>query len=192
MSSLTNTGRSEWGTCKQCRLHDTRRNVVLKRTFRHKSGTSPRLMLLGDAPDKTDDATGIPFIGESGRLLDFILQEVSPFFGVLTHSVCCIPLQLYDEYRPTRDPTSPEINLCKPHIGELIEHYEIQGIVHLGKIHYESRLPKVNLFRLSDILRMEYKYYTIQKQRDALNEFIESFNHRKANNGLHQKNKSLQ
>lgn len=195
MSSNTHTGRSEWGTCTKCRLYHTRRNVVLKRTFRHKSGTSPRLMLLGEAPGKTEDATRIPFIGSSGRLLDYILKEISPFFGLATNTVCCRP---HDADFP-REPTPSEIALCKDHITELLDHYQIQGIVYLGKIaqSYESRLPKVNLMHPAYILKMEYKYYTIQKQRELLNSFIKDLttpklsSNRKANNGLYQKIESI-
>ena len=154
-------------------------------------------MLLGEAPGKTEDATGLPFIGSSGRLLDFILKEVVPFFGLVTNTVCCRPA---DNEQYNREPTPPEINLCRDHITELIDHYQIQGIVYLGKIaqSYDTRLPKVNLMHPAFILRMEYKYYTIQKQRELLNNFIKELttpklsSNRKANNGLHQKTKSIQ
>ena len=34
------------------------------------------IMLVGEAPGKTEERTGVPFVGESGRLLDSMLQAV--------------------------------------------------------------------------------------------------------------------
>lgn len=179
MSSFTHTGRSDWAGCTKCRLYHTRKNVVIKRIFRHKGGTYPRLMLLGEAPGKTEDATGLPFMGESGRILSLILKEVTPFFGVITNMVGCRPS---DEQQNNREPTPAEIDKCKDHIPEILTHYKINGLIFLGNIaaRFETRLPHIPIYHPAYIARMEYKYYTIKKQRDLLNDFI---------NGLHKKTK---
>lgn len=57
--------------CTACpELAATRTSVVV--------GTLPpgaRLLLLGEAPGAQEDATGLPFVGRSGRLLDVLLAE---------------------------------------------------------------------------------------------------------------------
>jgi uracil-DNA glycosylase len=57
--------------CTACpELAATRRHVVV--------GTAPpgaRLLLVGEAPGATEDESGLPFVGASGRLLDQVLAE---------------------------------------------------------------------------------------------------------------------
>ena len=57
--------------CHRCALGNTRTNLVF--------GTgSPdaRLMFVGEAPGEREDATGIPFVGAAGQLLDRYLFAV--------------------------------------------------------------------------------------------------------------------
>lgn len=57
--------------CTACARSTTRQTVV----FGH-GNRDARLMLVGEAPSATDDATGKPFTGPAGRLLDEILTEI--------------------------------------------------------------------------------------------------------------------
>jgi len=67
LASLGETARS----CTACpELAAARRQVVV--------GSTPpdaRLLLLGEAPGAQEDATGLPFVGRSGQLLDQLLIE---------------------------------------------------------------------------------------------------------------------
>ena len=51
--------------CRACELHKTRTHLVF-------SDGSPNaeIMLIGEAPGAEEDATGVPFVGRSGRLLN--------------------------------------------------------------------------------------------------------------------------
>ncbi len=51
--------------CTRCELSETRRNVV----FGEGNPESP-LMLIGEGPGENEDATGRPFVGRAGQLLD--------------------------------------------------------------------------------------------------------------------------
>lgn len=56
--------------CRACDLHKTRNNVVF-------SDGSPEaeIMLIGEAPGADEDATGTPFVGRAGKLLNEFLKN---------------------------------------------------------------------------------------------------------------------
>jgi len=57
-------------TCTACGLHSTRTQVV----FGEGNPEAP-LMLIGEGPGQNEDATGRPFVGRAGILLDACLRE---------------------------------------------------------------------------------------------------------------------
>src|SRR5215212_12031050 len=57
--------------CTKCDLAKTRTNTV----FASGDPYSP-LMLVGEGPGENEDATGLPFVGRAGKLLDDILAAV--------------------------------------------------------------------------------------------------------------------
>ena len=56
--------------CIQCPLHESRMNVVFG-----EGRSDADIMLIGEAPGKTEDETGKPFVGMSGKLLSEIISE---------------------------------------------------------------------------------------------------------------------
>ncbi|MGC1419239.1 MAG: uracil-DNA glycosylase [Acidimicrobiales bacterium] len=96
---------NELATCTRCELSLTRRQVVI--------GSGPRdpvLMVVGEAPGKTEDEGGEPFIGRSGRLLFRLIEEE---LGLprercfVTNVVKCRPPN-------NRTPRQHEIETCRP------------------------------------------------------------------------------
>ena len=61
----------ECAACRECALHQTRKNVVF-------GVGNPRaeIMLVGEGPGANEDATGIPFVGRAGQLLDDMLAII--------------------------------------------------------------------------------------------------------------------
>ena len=57
--------------CTKCDLSLSRTNTV----FGTGDPNSP-LMLVGEGPGENEDATGLPFVGRAGKLLDDILAAV--------------------------------------------------------------------------------------------------------------------
>ena len=58
-------------TCKQCRLSETRTNVVF--------GVGKRdaeVVFIGEGPGQHEDEQGEPFVGRSGKLLDDMLEMI--------------------------------------------------------------------------------------------------------------------
>lgn len=112
--------------CEECALSKERCTVVVKRG----SNTSP-LMIIGEAPGEQEDLSGIPFIGDSGALLERIFQGV----GIdsknvyITNIVKCRPPN-------NRKPSSEEIKACKPWLLDQIAKVNPYVLVLLGATAY--------------------------------------------------------
>lgn len=61
----------ECAGCRECALHQTRKNVVFG-----VGNPQAEIMLVGEGPGANEDATGIPFVGRAGQLLDDMLAII--------------------------------------------------------------------------------------------------------------------
>jgi len=93
--------------CNGCALAKTRTSVV----FADGCSNAP-IMLIGEAPGADEDATGIPFVGRAGQLLNTFLKEA----GLnrenniyICNTVKCRPPQ-------NRVPTNEEKSACKAYL----------------------------------------------------------------------------
>jgi uracil-DNA glycosylase len=60
----------DWKDCTRCPLHTVRSNVVLAR------GSIPcDILFVGEAPGRSEDALGKPFVGPAGILLDEMIED---------------------------------------------------------------------------------------------------------------------
>lgn len=132
--------RKSWSNCDRCQLHQHRRRVVLYR------GECPcQVLFIGEAPGKTEDRLGIPFIGPSGRVLDELLEEATlslqarvsgyeePTIGV-TNIVGCIPYSNpANKASAVRPPIPDEVDACAPRLAETIQAAAPKLIILLGK-----------------------------------------------------------
>lgn len=57
--------------CGRCGLAATRNHVVFS-----DGNPDARLMVVGEAPGANEDATGVPFVGQAGKMLDLLLAAV--------------------------------------------------------------------------------------------------------------------
>lgn len=100
------------GECRACGLSKTRKNIV-----RGEGPESPRLVVVGEAPGKNEDAVGRPFIGRSGALLRETLSKagIPPDDVFFTNTVLCRPP---DERNPSKDrkPNTTERDACAHHL----------------------------------------------------------------------------
>jgi uracil-DNA glycosylase family 4 len=96
-------------TCTRCDLATTRQRVVIG------SGpTGPALMVVGEAPGRTEDEGGEPFIGRSGRLLfDLIRDEVG-----LAREQCFVTNVVKCRPPGNRTPRPDELAACRPWLDE--------------------------------------------------------------------------
>ena len=99
------------GACRRCGLADGRQHVVVSR------GTpAARLMVIGEAPGAQEDASGQPFVGRAGQLLDQMLASVaidSNRQAYICNVVKCRP-------PGNRKPTPLEIAACRPWLEQQI------------------------------------------------------------------------
>lgn len=103
--SLTDVERDDLATCTRCDLSRTRQRVVI--------GSGPdqsRLVVVGEAPGRSEDEGGEPFIGRSGQLLMRLIEEElglrrQDYF--ITNVVKCRPPE-------NRTPKAHEIESCRP------------------------------------------------------------------------------
>jgi uracil-DNA glycosylase len=86
-----------------------------------------RMVLVGEGPGATEDATGRPFVGQAGQLLDSILEaiEVPRSSVYITNIVKCRPPQ-------NRKPLPDEIAACIPYLHRQLELIAPKVIVAMG------------------------------------------------------------
>lgn len=108
--------------CTRCRLHEGRTNAV--------PGEGPnraRVLLLGEAPGQAEDATGRPFVGRAGKVLDRALDaaDLDRESVFITNVVKCRPPS-------NRKPKPDEIAACAPYLAAQIEVLRPRVVVTLG------------------------------------------------------------
>lgn len=86
-----------------------------------------RIMLIGEAPGRDEDAQGLPFVGRSGQLLDRMLAAIG-------HDRTSVYISNVIPWRPpgNRTPTPVETEICRPFIERHIELAEPKILVLVG------------------------------------------------------------
>ena len=97
--------------CPACDLSETRTKVV----FGDGNADSP-LMLIGEGPGQNEDATGLPFVGRAGTLLDECLREAGMLRKhiYLTNVVKCRATLEEAGRIKNRPPRADEVGACVP------------------------------------------------------------------------------
>lgn len=108
--------------CRSCSLCETRQNVVVSRG----ALTAP-LVLIGEGPGAEEDAQGLPFVGRSGKLLNFLLQAqgLSEADYHICNIVKCRPPE-------NRKPSRDEAASCRPLLEEQLAFVNARVVVLLG------------------------------------------------------------
>jgi len=85
------------------------------------------LMFVGEAPGANEDKQGLPFVGQAGRLLDTLLNEIGLERGdvFIANVLKCRP-------PGNRDPLPQEIDACQDYLFRQIELIEPRVICTLG------------------------------------------------------------
>jgi uracil-DNA glycosylase family 4 len=116
--------------CPLCKLARTRKNAVPG-----EGQLAARIMFVGEAPGRSEDEKGRPFVGAAGRILDDLLQkagiERSQVF--ITNVVKCRPPN-------NRVPEDDEAAACRPYLDRQIALIKPKVICILGRTAYSSLL----------------------------------------------------
>ena len=118
----------EAATCTQCRLHESRTQVVFG------SGNADAdVMLIGEGPGQREDEQGLPFVGASGKLLEQLLSEIG-----LTRTSVYIANVVKCRPPKNRNPRSDEIDACKGFLRQQLLLVDPKVVVTLGN--FSSKL----------------------------------------------------
>jgi len=122
--------RNEVITCKKCRLHETRKNVVFG-----VGTTKAELMFVGEGPGAEEDEQGIPFVGRAGQLLTKMIEAMtlSRETVYIANIVKCRPPE-------NRNPFEDESNTCIPYLYRQIEFIKPKIIICLGSVATQNLL----------------------------------------------------
>jgi DNA polymerase len=108
--------------CTKCPLWKARKKAV-------PGVGNPRsqIMLIGEAPGRSEDAKGEPFVGMAGKFLDLLLSQIgfSREDVFITNVVKCRPPR-------NREPKPLEIETCTPYLNRQIRIIQPKFIVTLG------------------------------------------------------------
>jgi DNA polymerase len=110
-------------TCTKCpQLASTRQTVVFGA-----GNADADLMFVGEAPGAKEDETGLPFVGQAGKLLDKLLAEIGLERAdtFICNVLKCRPPQ-------NRDPLPGEIDACQDYLFRQLELIQPKVVCTLG------------------------------------------------------------
>ncbi len=149
-----------WKDCKCCPLWEVRSRVVLAR------GVLPcDVLLLGEAPGRSEDVLGEPFVGPAGKLMDMIVADAIQGPRVaFTNLIACIPL---DDGKKTEEPPYESVLACMPRLAEFVKIANPRLLVCVGKnakdwtdpgykkrVKFHREVPRIDIIHPAAILRM--------------------------------------
>lgn len=125
-------------TVKRCR------RCPLFRTAAHgvpgEGDPQAKMFFIGEAPGAREDETGLPFVGNSGKLLDKLLNSIgldrdAVFIGNVV------------KHRPpgNRDPHPSEIKACMPYLEGQLKVIKPRVVISLGRFATNIFLPNVKI-----------------------------------------------
>jgi len=109
--------------CTRCRLAEDRTQVVFS-----DGNPNARVMVVGEAPGANEDATGLPFVGRAGKLLDLLLAAV----GLSREDSVYICNVIKCRPPGNRNPRPDEIEACAPYLRRQIELVRPEAILGVG------------------------------------------------------------
>lgn len=148
--------RSEIRGCRKCRLHESRSQAVP-----NQGSADADVLFVGKRVGYPDDQVGLPYQGEAGSTLDYVLKEVglSREDVFLTNLTRCFPPQ-------GRDPKSDELDRCSTYFERELELVDPDLIVALGKLVAE-RLLGMDV-KLEEVHGEIHTYNTLTYRGDVL------------------------
>ncbi|MBI3949789.1 MAG: uracil-DNA glycosylase [Acidobacteria bacterium] len=116
--------RADIGDCTRCKLHRQRTHIVF-------GEGSPKadLMFVGEGPGADEDATGRPFVGRAGQLLDRMIDAIG-----LKREDCFIANIVKCRPPLNREPEPDEVTTCEPFLYRQINVIKPKLVVALGAV----------------------------------------------------------
>ncbi|HNR76341.1 MAG TPA: uracil-DNA glycosylase [Parvularculaceae bacterium] len=102
-----------------------------------------RLLVIGEAPGRDEDALGKPFVGRAGQLLDKMLAAI----GRSRATDTLISNVVYWRPPGNRAPTQAEIAACRPFVERLIELTQPAAIMLAGGVPTQAMIGASGIMR---------------------------------------------
>lgn len=164
-SDILNDLKQECLNCTKCALCETRTNVV----FADGNPDNAKYILVGEAPGANEDATGKPFVGRAGKLLNEFLEKsnISRENDLyIINTVKCRPPE-------NRVPKDTEKSACRSYIEKQIQIVNPKVIILCGATALQSFYP--NKIPISKIRGQWLKINVCDKEYDAMAIFHPSY-----------------
>jgi len=122
--------REAIGDCQRCRLHEHRKTIVFG-----EGDPQAKLVFVGEGPGADEDASGRPFVGRAGQLLDKIIVAI----GLKREEVYIANIV---KCRPpgNRTPERDEVDTCEPFLIRQLSFIRPEVIVALGSPAFQCLL----------------------------------------------------
>jgi uracil-DNA glycosylase len=140
--------------CTACRLYQGTTNAVPGY-----GDANAELLFIGEAPGFYEDQQGLPFVGRSGKYLDYLLNLI----GLKREQVFITNVV---KHRPpeNRDPQADEIIACKHFLDRQFEIIDPLVVVTLGRFSMERYFPNARISHIHgepryDDIRAYYPLY---------------------------------
>ncbi len=157
---------ANWKRCTRCSLHKYRRRVVFGR------GEVPaEVLMVGEAPGRSEDLVGEAFVGRAGRILDAAISDAAELVGrrpsiYITNIVSCIPLE---DGGGVREPLRTEWLACWPRLEithRLVDSEKVVLMGTLARVAHADRFPDAfevrhpaYILRRGGLASMEYRTF---------------------------------
>lgn len=131
------------GECHKCDLFKTATNHVPGH-----GNPNADIVFIGEAPGEQEDKQGLPFVGNSGKLLDKLLSTISvPRQDVF---ICNIL-----KHRPpeNRDPLPLEMKVCTPYLKAQLKIIKPKLIITLGRFAMNYFFPEESISKIRGQVR---------------------------------------
>ena len=116
--------KEEIKNTNSCSLKKTAKNFVFG-----DGNPESDVMLLGEAPGEEEDKSGVPFVGQAGKLLDKMLAAIGQ-----NRKNTYLSNIIFWRPPGNRNPTDEEINLCLPYVYKHIEIVRPKILILAGSI----------------------------------------------------------
>ena len=120
--------------CQKCGLYQGVKSPCIQ----GRGDLTAKLLIIGEAPGKTENEQGIPFVGKSGEILQYYLDKTNVKYYI-SNAVRCRPTLVSEDDQgntstKNRTPTAKEIKLCSAKTFQLIDKMKPDVILALGAV----------------------------------------------------------
>jgi DNA polymerase len=121
--------------CKACRLHEQATNAVPG-----SGNPNAEIMFIGEGPGYHEDKQGLPFVGQSGQYLDYLLNLIN-----LKRETVFIANVVKHRAPDNRDPLPDEIQACCGFLDRQEQIIDPLVIVTLGRFSMARYFPNAKI-----------------------------------------------